>query len=508
MMFSRVTQTALGGCRGGVRDRKMKKTRCLASALLGMPTLGLAVVLSGCGRAQAEAGPTIQSSPAEIRVLRITVEATGEVEPIRTLEVKSKASGEILRLHVDIGDRVEPGTLMAEVDPRDVRNSFEQSDADLVVARVRKEIAEEQLAREEELLAAGVITEQEFENQRLDYANAQSQLVRAETNLELAQLKLNDVTIRSPMAGTVLQRNVEEGTVIQSASGNVSGGTTLMIMANLDEMQVRTMVDETDMGQIEAGMTATVTVEAFPDRTFRGEVEKIEPQGVVQQNIVMFPVIVTLDNRQGFLKPGMNAEVEILVAENPDALTVPNNAIVKPQEVIPAAMVLGMEEEDAQIDRSAYQQLQSELRGESGDAPTEGEGGGEGPGGDAHGGREGMADFRARMQSGELSQEQVREMMQAMGGGQGGFGGMGGGQRSRSSDRNAAQPAVAFVVAADGSIEVRPVLMGLSDWEHVEILAGLEEGEQVALIGAAQLQASQDAFMDRMRGRGGMGRMF
>jgi HlyD family secretion protein len=507
MMFSRVTQTALGGCRGGVRDRKMKMTRFPVAAFLGMPALGLAVALSGCGQAQAEAGPSIQSSPAEIRGLRITVEATGEVEPVRILEVKSKASGEILRLHVDIGDRVVPGTLMAEVDPRDVRNVFEQADADLVVARVRREIAEEQLAREEELLAAGVITEQEFENQRLNYANAQSQLVRAETNLELAQLKLNDVTIRSPMAGTVLQRNVEEGTVIQSASGNVSGGTTLMIMANLDEMQVRTMVDETDMGQIEAGMTATVTVEAFPDRTFQGVVEKIEPQGVVQQSIVMFPVIVTLDNRQGFLKPGMNAEVEVLVAENPNSLTVPNNAVVKPQEVIPAAMVLGMEEEDAQIDRSAYQELYAQLSDSPGGSGVQGEGRPAGTEGGHPGGMEGMADFRARMQSGEISQEQISQMMQAARGGQG-MGGMGGGRGSRSSDRSGIKQAVVFVIAVDGSIEVRPVLMGLSDWEHVEILAGLEEGEQVALIGAAQLQASQDAFMDRMRGRGGMGRMF
>ncbi|MFG1690946.1 efflux RND transporter periplasmic adaptor subunit [Gemmatimonadota bacterium] len=503
MMLS-LTQMALGMRRGSVRDREMKMTRFFTAALLVTPALGLAIALSGCGQAQAGAGPTVQSSPAEIRGLRITVEATGEVEPIRILEVKSKASGEILRLHVDIGDRVVPGTLMAEVDPRDVRNAFEQSDADLVVARVRKEIAEEQLAREEELLAAGVITEQEFENQRLDYANAQSQLVRAETNLELAQLKLNDVTIRSPMAGTVLQRNVEEGTVIQSASGNVSGGTTLMIMANLDQMQVRTMVDETDMGQIQAGMTATVTVEAFPDRTFRGEVEKIEPQGVVQQSIVMFPVIVTLDNRQGFLKPGMNAEVEILVAENPDALTVPNNAVVTPQEVIPAAMVLGMAEEDAQIDRSAYQDLFAQLSASSDGSGAEGEDRPTGSEGGHPGGMEGMADVRARMEGGEVSQEQIREMMRAA---RGGEGGMGGGQRG-SSERNGVKQAVAFVVATDGSIEVRPVLMGLSDWEHVEILAGIEEGEQVALIGAAQLQASQQEFMDRMRGRGGMGRMF
>ena len=426
-----------------------------ARRLLGVVVMGVAAfAASGCGRGEASEAPAIQTMEVIRQTMRITAEATGQVEPIRQVEVKSKASGEILRLHADIGDRVEPGTLLAEIDPRDVRNSHDQAQADLEVAEARVDISRAQLDRSQELLAAGVITQQEFESQRLDYANSRAGLVKAETNLELAELRLSDVTIRAPISGTILTRNVEEGTVIQSASSNVSGGTTLFIMANLDEMQVRTLVDETDMGQIQAGLTATVQVEAFPGRTFEGVVEKVEPQATVQQNVTMFPVIVRLDNRGGLLRPGMNAEVETLLVERPDVLVVPNNAVVLPQEMAPAASVLGLDPDGIEFDRTAYGRLAQEAGlgripgmgrgGIGGRDPEGGQTGGEAgaagdadsqaarrPGSDPSQPREGMEGFRARMDTlraqverGEISQDSLdavrsafRARMTAQGGG-------------------------------------------------------------------------------------------
>ena len=120
--------------------------------------------------------------------------------------------------------------------------------------------------------------------------------MKAETNHDLAILQLNDVRIRAPAAGTIIQKSVEEGVVIQSASQNVSGGTALFTMANLAEMQVRTLVDETDMGQLASGLEAIVSVEAFPDQSFRGMVDKIEPQATVVQNVTMFPVMTVVCN--------------------------------------------------------------------------------------------------------------------------------------------------------------------------------------------------------------------
>ena len=527
------------------------------------------LALAACNGADpVEEAPGLTTMPALRDDLRLVAEATGLMEPVRTVEVKSKASGEILRLHVDTGDELEPGALLAEIDPRDVRNEFNQTEADLNVARARVEISTAQLERSRLLLEAGVITEAEHESANLDFANAQANLVKATTSMELAELRLSDVTIRAPMAGTIIQKNVEEGQVIQSASQNVSGGTTLFMMANLAEMQVRTLVDETDVGQISADLTATVTVEAFPGRSFAGIVDKIEPQAEVQQNVTMFAVIVMIDNRGGLLKPGMNAEVEILVAERPNALLIPNNALVQFQEMAPAAMVLGMDPDAIEMDRSVFADLRASLPGGSGApggfmAAPDGAPGrmmaGQGPMGGMDGNAR-LQELRDQLANGEISREQMREqmmqaraengagpgagvnggagartgrpgtgagagagmgaggrlgagagngagmmgmgpgagqgMMDAMGAGVGGFAG-------RREQEGAPRPAITFVVSADGAIEPRPILIGVNDWDNTEVLVGLEEGEEVALIGAAQLQAQQQEFIDRMRERMG-----
>lgn len=495
---------------------------------------------AGCEAAPEEEAVSVQAAPAEIRDLRITAEATGELEPVLKVEVKSKASGEILQLHVDSGDEVEPGTLLAEVDPRDVDNAFEQAEADLAVARERMNIARRQLERSDTLLRVEVITAQEYESKQLEHANAQSSLVRATTNLELATLRRTDVTIRAPMAGTILEKQVEAGQVIQSATQNVSGGTTLFIMANLDDMRVRTLVDETDMGQLTSGMVATVRVEAFPDRTFQGLIEKIEPQAVVNQNVTMFPVIVLLDNRAGLLKPGMNAEVEVLVDERQQTLTVPNSGVVQPYEVAPAAEVLGLDPQTVSVDNGAWGELMAQAASRAGVDMSGRRGFGSGAmgGGPA---AAGMASIRERIQSGEITADSARVLVAAMraggadasvagraagdrptaaqprpngapggagqrgqwmgaGGNRGAGGGMMGAMGGSMGDP-AFTPGVVFVVDELGNLTPRPVVMGISDYDYAEILAGLEEGEQIALIGAAQLQAQQQERMERMRGR-------
>ena len=495
--------------------------------------------LAACAGAAEEEGVVIQTVPAEVRDMRITAEASGELEPVYNVEVKSKASGEILQLYVDSGDEVEPGTLLARVDPRDVENAHDQANADLEVAEARLSIAQAQLGRSQELLDSEVITAQEYEQRELEHANARAALVRAQTNLELAELRLTDVTIRAPVSGTILERRVENGQVIQSATGNVSGGTTLFVMANLDDMRVRTLVDETDMGQLTAGMSATVSVEAFPDRTFQGRIEKIEPLAVVVQNVTMFPVIVLLDNRSGLLKPGMNAEVEVLVNERLGALTVPNNAVVQVRELAPAAEVLGLDP-NVSIDRGAWGPLMAEAAvraGVQGAAPSAA--GGFGARGAAGAAAGPMAEIRAKVEAGEITMDSARALFAAArerrqgrvasgaepaapnpageeggraapGAAGRGFGPGAAGRAARggSTGDPTFQPAVAFVMDENGVVAPRAVVMGLSDWDYAEILAGLVEGEELALIGAAQLQAQQQERMERMRQRMGGGRPF
>jgi HlyD family secretion protein len=492
---------------------------------------GLALLaLSACSTGEAaEEGPSLETVAVTRGDLIIRAEATGTVEPVRSVEVKSKASGEILRLHVDIGDAVQPGALLAEVDPRDVRNRYEQANADLDVAKARTEISKAQLDRSQELLTAGVIAEQEHETKRLDYANALANEVKAKTNFELADLQLTDVTIRAPMRGTIIQKSVEEGQVIQSASGNVSGGTTLFVMANLDEMQVRTLVDETDMGEIAAGLSSSVKVEAFPDRTFMGVVQKIEPQAVVQQNVTMFPVIVTLDNRGGLLKPGMNAEVAILVDQANDVLLVPNSAIVRTQDVGPAAMALGLDVES--MDLAEFMRAGRNGRGgtngggatpgdqpqEAPAAPTAGSqapaaAAGTAPGG-AEAGRATFDSLRAKVDRGEISQDSMRVLMQAMRA-QGGAGSFGRGAPASTTAAAGAAPvretraAVVFVMGADSVPVPKIVQVGLNDWDNTQVVSGLEGTETLIVVSAAQLQAQQAEWLAQIRSRMGGGSPF
>jgi len=454
----------------------------------------------------AEETPALQTVRAFEGDLSIRAEATGTIEPIRSVEVKSKASGEILRLHIDIGDDVQAGSLLAEIDPRDVRNRYDQAKADLDVAEARTEIAKAQLDRSQELLSAGVIAEQEHETKRLDYANALANQVKAETNYELAELQLGDVTIRAPMKGTIIQKSVEEGQVIQSASGNVSGGTTLFIMANLDEMQVRTLVDETDMGELRPGMSATVKVEAFPDRTFVGSVEKIEPQAEVQQNVTMFPVIVNLDNRGGLLKPGMNAEVEILIDQAMNVLLVPNTAIVRVQDVGPAAMALGLDLGSMDLTQFTRNGRMSNGGASSGAGAQSGSGQTQAEAGAQGGPRARLDSLRARVARGEISQDSMRVLAQAMrsqgGSAQGGFN-RGTPAAAGAAPEREVRAAVVFVMRADSVPEPRMVQVGLNDWDNTQVVSGLTGDETIVVVGAAQLQAQQQAFIEQMRSRMG-----
>ena len=167
--------------------------------------------------------------------------------------------------------------------------------------------------------------------------------MRAQRTLEDARIAFEDTEVRAPSRGVILGRSVEVGTVIQSASQGVSGGSVLLTMANLDTVQVRTLVDETDIGKINAGLPVTIRVDAFPNQPFQGMVLKIEPEALEEQNVTMFPVLVRIANPQGLLRPGMNSEVEIHIGSREGVLAVPNAALRTQRDVNSAAEVLGLD---------------------------------------------------------------------------------------------------------------------------------------------------------------------
>jgi HlyD family secretion protein len=487
-----------------------------AATLLVVPVAG------ACNRGAAgEARSALEFVAVERRDMDIRAEAAGLIEPIKLVEVKSKASGEILRIHVETGDNVERGALLAEVDPRDVNNAYQQALADRDVAKARLETSRAQKSRVEELVKAQVATTQELEAAALDEANSAAQLVKAETNLMLANERKNDVTIRAPIAGTVISRSVEEGTIIASASQNVSGGTVLMLMADLNEMQVRALVDETDLGRIIPGMPAQVSVEAFPERQFQGRVLKIEPQAVVEQNVTMFPVLVLLDNREGLLKPGMNADVVFEVAQRPNVLAIPNAAVINPRDAEAAGEVLGLSPESIREALAVNNSRGGDERGADGRGDGEGDTPGSGvaawPDGSAQegGGRRGAPDpecaaLMQKMRAGggadALSEDERAKLAQCRprgGRGSRGMRGPGSGEFGGpdDADRMERRPAVVFVADSAGTISPRRVTLGVNDFDYSEVVTGLQEGERVVLMSIARMQAQQEEFNQRMRER-------
>jgi HlyD family secretion protein len=303
----------------------------------------LALLAGGCKEEAVQ--QTVQTAPVERRDIVVDAEATGVVEPINVIEVKSKASGLITQMPVETGSDVRPGDLLVQVDTRDVKNQFDQALADVRAAEARVEVVAAQRKRADDLYAQRIITAQEYEASQLDHANAQAQLVRSRASLDLAQQRLEDATVRAPVTGTVIEKTVSVGQVITSATGAFGGGTTLLKMADLSKVRVRALVNETDIGSVRSSLPATVVVDAYPDRPFRGTVEKIEPQAVVQQSVTMFPVLVSIANEEGLLKPGMNGEVSILINRRDQVLAIPNDAVRSVREAAIAAAALGLDPE-------------------------------------------------------------------------------------------------------------------------------------------------------------------
>jgi len=298
-------------------------------------------LVTGC--AEEVEIPVYRLVPVETRDIVLSAEAAGTIEPVTTIEVKSKASGEIIEIAVETGDRVVRGDLLVRVDQRVARNALTQAEADFEVSEAQLDNARAQFERSESLHATQYISEEEFETARLTYANARASLVRSQRSLEDARIAFEDTEVRAPAAGIVLSRNVEIGSVIQSASQNVSGGSVLLRMADLDTVQVRTLVDETDIGKLSPGLPVTIMVDAYPNRDFTGSVLKIEPEALEQQNVVMFPVLVRIGNEEGLLRSGMSCEVEIHLGSRTGVLAVTNAALRTDGDVASAAQVLGLD---------------------------------------------------------------------------------------------------------------------------------------------------------------------
>ncbi|HKX98470.1 MAG TPA: efflux RND transporter periplasmic adaptor subunit [Steroidobacteraceae bacterium] len=302
----------------------------------------VAVLVAACGGSEAPA-PRYETAAVERGDLSVTVEASGTIEPVAAVEVKSKASGEILELNAEIGDTVKAGALLVRIDPRTPQNLVDQAQAELNAALQRERTAVTQLERGDKLRKEAWINDAELEALQLEVANTRAAAVAARVALENARIGLEDTEVRAPSSGTILTRLVERGQVISSPTRDVGGGTVILTMADLTRVRARVRVDETDIGKLAAGVPARIHVAAYPGREFGGSIEKIEPQAIVDQNVTMFAVLINVANDDGLLRPGMNVDAVFDAAGRSGVLTLPVMALRAARDVDATAEILGLD---------------------------------------------------------------------------------------------------------------------------------------------------------------------
>ena len=300
------------------------------------------MIIIGCGGKKEEEFKFYTLKEAETQQLELTVEASGTVEAISSIEIKSKASGQILFLGAEIGDYVEEGVVLARIDQRTPANTLSQANADLEVAKVRLINAQNQFERSNRLHSEGNISDKSFEDAQEAFSSARAQQVRAQVFLENARIALDDTSVRSPIAGTVISRPAEVGQVITSPTSAVGGGTLLMEMADLNKVRVRALIDEIDIGKISIGQEVTLKVSAYRDKKFVGIVSKIEPMSKVDQNVTTFPVLIDIENRDNLLLIGMNTDVEIEILNEAVDIALPAGSLRTRKDITSAAGLLGI----------------------------------------------------------------------------------------------------------------------------------------------------------------------
>jgi HlyD family secretion protein len=466
--------------------------------------LALALALGGCKKAPP--APLYIAMPVARRDIIVSALASGAVEAITVINVKSRASGTILRMPAQTGMHVRHGDTLVVVDRRDPTNAYNQARSDLTVARANLQNAQANKARIDAMFAGQLASEQDHQTANLAASTAQSQLVRAQIALQQAGDALSDCNVLATVAGVVLTKGVDVGTVIASAVNQVSGGTTLLTMANLDTVQLRVQVDETDIGKIQPGQEASITVDAFPNRPFHGSVLKIEPQSTTNNNVTMFPVLIWIPNLDGLLLPGMNAEVEIHVAAQRGVIAIPNAALRTPRDVGSAAMVLGLNPDQvtrtlAQADSTAAANAPAGAS-MAGTTPPNGD-----PGASKRGGARGDStrggDRGASKNGGGFSRGQGggggTPGMGGGGMGGGGFGGGGGGGQRPGQRQSRAFFSGSYIVflLRHGQPVPAKIRVGVTDMDYSEVTSGLTERDTVLLLPSASLVQAQADMKDR-----------
>jgi HlyD family secretion protein len=252
------------------------------------------------------------------------VTATGQLNPVVSVQVGSQISGIIQKLFVDFNSRVKAGQVIAQLDSSTYVANLSQADGELANARAGLELARVKATRAGELRAKDLIPQAEHDQAQADLHQAEAAVVIREAAVRKAAVDLERCTIEAPIDGVVISRSVDVG---QTVAASLSAPTLFVIANDLTKMQINASVAEADIGGVEVGQDVNFTVDAFPSQRFHGRVVQVRNAPVTVQNVVTYDTIIEVANPELRLKPGMTANVSIVVASRENVLTVPNAAL-------------------------------------------------------------------------------------------------------------------------------------------------------------------------------------
>jgi HlyD family secretion protein len=350
---------------GNGKNKKRKKVFYIGGSILLI--IIVVIVVSAFTRGGGKIDPS-KLAKVERGDLAKSVVATGKIEPITKVEIKSKASGIVQKLYVDFDDKVKDGQLLAELDKEQIEAQVRSAQAALSAAQANERAAAADLERAkvdaespdlpmlqrayeraQQMAKEGVVSQANLDDAQKAYvlaankrdmaraqlvtnkaklAQAQAQVQQAQAALTSAEEDLHYATITAPITGTVLSRDVEVGDAVSSILVLGSSATLVMTLGDTSEVYVKGKVDESDIGKVYLGQPARIKVESFKDKTFNGKVTKIAPMGVEKDNVTTFEVRVSIDNPGGTLKANMTANAEIILDEHKGVLMVPEGALI------------------------------------------------------------------------------------------------------------------------------------------------------------------------------------
>ena len=471
---------------------------------------------------ESEAGQ-YRTEPVERGDLSSAISATGTLGATATVEVGTQVSGTLQSVEVDFNDNVEPGQVIARIDPSTFQARVSQADAglasaqaNLAEARASAVNAQKDFARKSQLAERQLVsfTDRDLARAQRDQAqarvlSAQAQIQQQAANLNTAKLDLAKTIIRSPVKGTVLARNVEPG---QTVAASLQTPVLFKIAGDLTAMEIILAIDESDIGQVRVGQSATFSVDAYPEKSFQGKVKQIRLSANNVSNVVTYPVVIEVSNNEQNLLPGMTATAQIITSQKSRVLTLPSAALrFRPASAASAASGPPMGAPSAERSMPSAEERSKRMQAQLG----------------------AMRDFLVQIKASEQAlavfersaaeyEQQMQAMMQRMAqGGAGGFqrnasgsagGQQGGGNRSnRFAERFAksfeqvraqldqaqqarwdqqiqslfnAKRATVYVLEK-GEPKAVEIRLGASDGSRTEVIGGLSEGQQV-IVGSAR----------------------